>query len=119
VTPAHDEIAVLAMGVACLIVVLGWTAAVVLTIVFMRRRLRRLEAQGPREDNELRFLFYAASVFFWPAALGCTIVFMREPKSARTGFVCGVLGLVHVSAIVLLTCAGMFALAIYRPHWLP
>jgi hypothetical protein len=46
-------------------------------------------------------------------------VFLREPKSARTGMVCGVLGLVHVSAIVLLTCAGMFALAVYRPHWLP
>ena len=112
-------VTVLAMGIACVVVLLGWAVAVVLTIVFMNRRVRRLEATTPRAGSELALLFYALSVFFWPAALVCTILFLREAKTAHQGRVCGILGLVQVSVVVVLTCVGMFALAVYRPDWLP
>ena len=110
---------VLAMGIACVIVLLGWTVAVVLAIVFMNRRVRRLEATGRRAGSELALLFYAVSACFWPGALVCTILFLREAKTAHQGRVCGIIGLAQVSLIVLLTCVGMFALAVYRPDWLP
>jgi hypothetical protein len=35
------------------------------------------------------------------------------------GRICGIVGLGHVSLIVLLTCVGMFLLALFAPGWLP
>jgi hypothetical protein len=111
----------LAMAIACCIVIAGWAVAAGLLVVFLNRRVRRLEAAapGPYPRDDIALLYYALSALVWVAALVLTIVLMREAKTARSGRVCGVIGVVHISLIVLLTCAGMIALAWLRPDWLP
>ncbi|MFO0760291.1 MAG: hypothetical protein U0359_27665 [Byssovorax sp.] len=115
-----NGITVLIMSIACGIVLLGWVAVVALLVVFLNRRVARIEAASPTppggSENDL--LFYALSIFFWPAALVCAVHFMKDAKTARMARTCGVLGLVHVSAIVIATCAGMIAVAAYLPEWL-
>ena len=116
-----DDVKILSMGIACLIVMVGWLIAAALIAVFLGRRVERVEREhGPQPDKqEIRFLFYALSVFVGLGAIVCTILFLQDPKTVRRGRVCGLLGVAHISAIVALTCAGMFALAWYNPSILP
>ena len=116
-----DDTKLLAMGISCLIVLIGWAIGAALTIRFLNRRVRRLEEQAaaPARSDSMAPLYYVMSLFFWPASLGFTIHFLRSAERARIGRLCGVLGIVQISALVLLTCAGMFALAWYRPDLLP
>ena len=112
---ADRDIAILATGIACLIVLAGWTVLAVLLVVFMNRRVRKLEAQapGPHPSDDVALLYYGVSAIFSPAALAFAIVFLREARTARQGRICGIIGVVHVSLIVLGTCIGMFLLALF------
>lgn len=123
---ADKDILLLATGIACLVVAVGWTVAAALVTVFLNRRVKRLLAEDTQcrahategSSNDLAFLYYACSALFWPGALVCSILFLREAKTVRMGRVCAVIGLAHVSVIVYLTCAGMFVLALHAPRWL-
>jgi hypothetical protein len=119
----HEDhgLLVLAMGIACVIVLAGWTVMAVLLGVFMSRRVRKLEAAapGPYPREDIALLYYGISALFSPAALAFAIIFLREARTARQGRICGIIGLGHVSLIVLLTCVGMFLLALFAPGWLP
>lgn len=113
--------AVVIMGIACTVVLLGWCVAVALVVVFVQRRVRRMEAEhgGPlpaAPDGAL--LFYALGVFFWPAAFVAGVHFLREARSARQGRNCVIIGLLDISVIVVLTCAAMVVLAYKLPHLL-
>ncbi len=113
---------VLIMSIACFVVTAGWAAVFVLAVIFINRRVARLESEHPHEvaeKNDMALLLYALCIFFWPAGFLLGFYFMQHAKSARTGRVCAILGLVDISVIVVLTCAGMIALAIFAPQWLP
>lgn len=113
---------VLPMAIAAFIVMAGWLVAVVLVLVFLNMRVRRLEREHPGEPgerNELAFLVYALSVFFWPAAFIVGGYFLMKPATARQGRVCVILGLVDISVIVVLTCIAMVLLALFAPEILP
>ena len=111
-----------AMVTACFIVIAAWVAVVVLSVIFINRRTARIEREQPGvepKDDELAFLYYALSIFFWPAAFILGVAFMREARTVRIGRICAILGLVDISVIVLLTCIGMVAVAAYAPELLP
>lgn len=113
---------VVILAIASFVVLASWIAACVLFVLFLNRRVARLERENPGvepEDSELAFLFYALSLFFWPAALLLGIHFMSKVETVRIGRVCAILGLVDVSVIVLLTCAGLVILAAVAPDLLP
>lgn len=115
-------ISILAMALVAFIVMAGWFVAVVLVLVFLNRRVKRLEREHPEvvgEKNEAAFLMYALSVFFWPAAFILGVYFLLKPGTARQGRVCVILGLVDISVVVVLTCIGMVALAWFAPELLP
>jgi hypothetical protein len=112
-------IAPLIVGIACLIVILGWAAVVLLGIAFLNRHLRSMaDAQGQLPNApDYALLLYALSLFFWPAAFLLGFIYIREHQTARMGRVCLILGLVVISLVVLLTCAGIFAFALYSPQF--
>lgn len=113
---------VLIMSIACLIVVVGWAVVFVVAVIFLNKRVatvERMQPHQPAEKNEMALLLYALCVFFWPAGFLLGFYFLKEARSARMGRVCAILGLVDISVIVILTCAGMIALAIFAPQWLP
>ncbi len=114
-------VSLIIMLIACIIVCGGWFAAAGLVLVFVQRRVKRLVAQDPQgaaEPPDSALLFYALSVFFWPAGFLCGAYFLKRAKTARQGRTCVVIGLVYISAIVLLTCAGMTAMAWFFPGML-
>lgn len=114
------DMSVVVMVIASGIVLLGWAVAVVLLTLLMNRTVRDAEAREPglfaSQPHDL--LFYALSVVFWPAALVCCVHFIKQPKTARMGRMCGLLGLAHVSLIVVATCFAMIAFVSYLPGWL-
>ncbi|MFH1463487.1 MAG: hypothetical protein ABIO70_03795 [Pseudomonadota bacterium] len=112
---------VLIMIVACVIVCLGWFAAAGLVLLFVQRRVKRLIAEDPAgaaEPPDSALLFYALSVFFWPAGFVCGAYFLKGAKTARQGRTCVAIGLGYISVITLLTCAGMVAVAWFFPGML-
>ncbi len=119
----HEDhgLLILATGIAGMIVLAGWTVLAVLLVVFMNRRVRKLEAAapGPYPREDIALLYYGISALLSVAALAFAIIFLREARTARQGRTCGIIGVVHVSVIVLLTCVGMFLLALFAPGWLP
>lgn len=109
------------MLVACVIVCGGWFAAAALVLLFVHRRVKRLVADDPAgaaEPPDSALLFYALSVFFWPAGFLCGAYFLKRAKTARQGRTCVIIGLAYISVIVLLTCAGMAAAAWFFPGML-
>ena len=113
---------VLIMSISCSIVMVGWAAVFVVSVILLNRRvatLRRLHPGQPPEKNELALLLYALCILFWPAGFILGLYFLREARSAHTGRICAILGLVDISVIVVLTCAGMVAVAVFAPEWLP
>lgn len=119
-------IAQAAMVAAACIVLLTWLVTAALVLLYANRRVQRLEAQssasaGPPSASpgaDMHLLFYALSVFFWPAALILGVYLLREPASARAGRICIVIGLAVLTLIVALTCAGMVVLAFVAPDLL-
>lgn len=113
---------VLIMSIACFIVLVGWAVVVVIAVIVLNRKVASLEQQypyQPPEKNDMALLLYALCIFFWPAGFLLGFYFLREARSARTGRICAILGLLDISVIVVLTCAGMVALSVYAPQWLP
>jgi hypothetical protein len=109
------------MLVASAIVCVGWFAAAGLVLVFVQRRVKRLIAEDPAgaaEPPDSALLFYALSVFFWPAAFICGAYFLSRAKTARQGRTCIVIGLGYISVVTLLTCAGMVVATWFFPGWL-
>ncbi len=114
--------AVFAVVVAVFIVMAGWFVAAGLVVVFLNMRVKRLEREHPDDiggRNEGAFLMYALSILFYPAAFLVGAYFMLKPATVRMGRTCVVLGLVDISAVVVLTCIGMLVLAILAPDMLP
>ena len=110
------------MAVAVFIVMVGWFVAAGLAVVFLNMRVKRLEREHPDDagtKNEGAFLMYALSVLFYPAAFLVGAYFMMKPATVRMGRTCVVLGLVDISAIVVLTCVGMLVLTVLAPDLLP
>jgi hypothetical protein len=108
----------LIMLVACVIVCAGWFAAAGLVLLFVQRRVKRLIAEDPAgaaEPPDSALLFYALSVFFWPAAFVCGAYFLKGAKTARQGRTCILIGLGYITAVTLATCAGMMAAAWFFP----
>ncbi|MBW2261212.1 MAG: hypothetical protein JRG91_04495 [Deltaproteobacteria bacterium] len=113
---------ILPMAVAVVIVMAGWFVAAGLIVVFLNMRVKKLEREHTEEagqKNEGAFLMYALSVLFYPAAFLVGGYFMIKPATVRMGRTCVVLGLVDISAIVVLTCVGMLVLAVLAPDLLP
>src|ERR1700678_2294407 len=101
--PADEQgVLILATGVACVIVAVGWAVCAIILVVLMNRRVRKLEqaAPGPYPREDIALLYYAVSALFGVAAIPFTLLLMREARTARTGRTCGIVGIVHMSAIV-------------------
>ncbi len=118
---ASPVVSVVIMLIACVIVCAGWFAAAGLSLLFVNRKVAKLIAadpEGAAAPPDSALLFYALSVFFWPAGFLCGAYFLRQAKTARQGRTCVVIGLLYISSIVLLTCAGMVGLAWFFPEML-
>jgi len=110
----------LATVIAVIVVIAGWLAAAALTVVFVQRRVARLLAGVPPAERAARgsdfaLLLYGLSRSFWPAAFLVGAMLLRDPRRVRPGRVCIVLGLVEITGVVLLTCAGMLLLVFFAP----
>ncbi len=109
------------MVIACTVVMLGWAVAAGLVAYFVQRRVRRLESEHPDPippPPDSALLFYALSVFFWPAAFVSGVHFLGQARTARQGRNCVIIGLLDISVIVVLTCVAMMVLAYKVPHLL-
>jgi hypothetical protein len=118
---ASPIMSVVIMLIACAIVCLGWFAAAGLTLLFVNRKVKKLltiDPEGAAEPPDSALLFYALSVFFWPAGFLCGAYFLRQAKTAKQGRTCVVIGLLYITTIVLLTCAGMVGAAWFFPEML-
>jgi len=118
---ASPIMSLIIMIIACTIVCGGWFAAAGLVLLFVHKRVKRLVAEDPTgaaEPPDSALLFYALSVFFWPAGFLCGAYFLKHAKTARQGRTCVVIGLAYISAIVLLTCLGMTVMAWMFPGML-
>jgi len=110
------------VAIAVFIVTAGWFVAAGLVVLFLNMRVKRLEREHPDAaggKNEGALLMYALSILFYPAAFLVGAYFMLKPATVRMGRTCVVLGLVDISAVVVLTCIGMLALAVLAPDMLP
>jgi hypothetical protein len=115
-------VAPIIMTFACAIVLFGWLAAAGLIGVFVHRLVAKREAEHPEELAEApdsALLFYALSVFFWPAGFMAGAYFLKRARTARQGRNCVYIGLTYLTVIVVLTCAGMVAVSFMAPEWLP
>ncbi len=113
--------AIVIMLIACFIVCVGWFLAAGLVLLFVHKRVKRLTAEDPEgaaEPPDSALLFYALSVFFWPAGFLCGAYFLKAAKTARQGRNCVIIGLLYISSIVVLTCIGMTAMAWFFPGML-
>lgn len=118
--PQPDPIVIgLVFALASFLVAAGWFVAVALVWVFMRRKIaamRQEHGELPAPDTNA-LLFYALSVFFWPAGFVLGMMFLREPKTALQGRNCIAVGLADISVIVVLTCLGMTLVGFMAPEW--
>ena len=115
---ASPVMAVVIFAIASTIVCVGWFLAAALVLLFVHKRVKRLEREDPQEAAEApdsALLFYALSVFFWPAGFLCGAYFLKRARTARQGRTCVIIGLLYLSTIVLATCAGMVVLAWFFP----
>jgi hypothetical protein len=115
------------MAIACGITVLLFVAGSVVVFAMARRRLRRTIARHEAERSEgagaarelggiwdgIAPLWYAGTIVLGAVGIVAGFHLMREARTAKQGFVCVLLGIAHVIAIVLLTCAGLLALVHY------
>lgn len=118
---ASPLLSLMIMLIACFIVCLGWFAAAGLVVLFLNRRVKRLEADDPlgaAEPPDSALLFYALSVFFWPAAFVCGAYFLARAKTARQGRICVLIGLGTISLVTVLTCLGMVLMSWFFPGML-
>lgn len=118
---ASPVMALVIMLIACTIVCVGWFAAAGLVVVFVNRRVKTLIAQDPAgaaETPDSALLFYALSLFFWPAGFLCGAYFLKRARTAKQGRACVIIGLLYISAIVLLTCLGMVGMSWFFPGML-
>ena len=109
------------MLVACAIVCAGWFVAAGLVLLFVTKRVKKLELadpQGAAEPPDSALLFYALSVFFWPVAFVCGGYFLKRARTARQGRICVIIGLVYITLVTLLTCAGLAVAAWFYPGML-
>lgn len=112
---AEADVVRLSLAIACGIVALGSLTAAALVIVFLQRRLQRRLRESPEApaDHSLSLLMYAGSAVFWPVGVALTAT-LPEARTART---CGVIVVLHMTAIALATCGGVAALAAYADIW--
>src|SRR4051812_8437660 len=72
---------------SALISALLWTAGAALALYFIWRRSGRVRAADPEAakapTDPQAPLFYLLSAFFWPVALVCSVLFLREPSKAK------------------------------------
>jgi hypothetical protein len=115
-TPALDP-AVFAISavLASLIVAGGWAACVVLSWMYLNKRLDALrETHGELPAPEATaLLLYGLCLVFWPAGFGLGIHFLPKPESARLGRNCILVALANISVIVLATCGSVAAAALW------
>lgn len=96
------------LGIA--IALAGWTAAAVVGIIALNRRVRRMELEHPEELSApvpSALLFYALSLLFWPAAFITGAYLLQRTPTAAQGRVCVLIGIGNISVITLLTCLAM------------
>lgn len=94
---------------ASLLVAGGWTVALVLVWLWLRKRMAALEqAHGPLPDPDGNsLLIYAISVLFWPAALGLGFYFLPKPETAKQGRTALLIAMGHFSIITYAVCLAM------------
>lgn len=105
------------LGIA--IVLVGWTVALALVVVFVNRKVRKMEADHPAEvgsEVPSALLFYALSVLFWPAGFIAGIYLLQRTATARQGRNCVFIGLADITVITVLTCVAMVVLALVAPQ---
>jgi hypothetical protein len=85
-------------------------------IAAVAKRLIAEDPAGAAEPPDSALLFYALSVFFWPAGFICGAYFLKRAKTARQGRTCVVIGLAYLSAVTVATCIGMVAFAWFFPQ---
>jgi len=74
--------------------------------------VRRRDPAGAAQPGEsLAFLFYLLSAVFWVAALVCSIMFLRNARTARAGAICGTLGVAQVVLIAWGVCIPIIVFA--------
>lgn len=120
--PAGREATILLLATiaADLIVLIGFVVASFFVVKLVDGRVERALQRPPTGPGpgDLKLLAYAASVLFWPAALGFGLTWLNKAESAREGRVCLLLGLAHLGLAVLAAIAIVTGVAIAMPGWL-
>jgi hypothetical protein len=117
--PAVDPFFGFIVAFASLIVVVTWLVAAGLVWLFLRRKveqMRKEHGELPKADATA-LLFYALSVFFWPAGFVLGAVFLGKPATALQGRNCILITLADLSLVVVLTCIGMTVAGFLAPGW--
>lgn len=94
---------------ASLIVAGGWTIALVLVVMWLRKRMAAMEQEhGALPDPDSSGLpIYALSVLFWPAALGLGFSLLPKPQTPKQGRAALLIALGHFSVITYAVCLAM------------
>ncbi|MFT5586240.1 MAG: hypothetical protein ACI9VR_003837 [Cognaticolwellia sp.] len=115
-TALDPAIFALSAVLASLIVAGGWAACMVLSWMYLSKRLAALEESHGELPAPMAnaLLLYGLSILFWPAGFALGLYFLPKPESARLGRNCILVGLANISVIVLATCAGVASIALWR-----
>jgi hypothetical protein len=115
-----DDVIALIVASALTLLIFNVGGAVLVWIVWRaERRIRAREPELQPQRDSLAPLYYVLSLLLWPASLTLCLMFMRSARTARTGAICGTLGVAQVMAIAWGVCAIVALFARDIVPWLP
>ena len=91
--------------IASIIVMGGWIIAAYFIVRYVNRKVNAITDQIYEEVGAIKYLIYAVSVLFWPAALVFGIYFLSKGKDAKVGRICIFILLGTVTICFMISCA--------------
>ncbi len=111
-----------AMGIACTLVLFGWSAIAGISAFLIRARVKKVTAGLPdeqtREPAQAKWALYLMSALMWPAALGLGFWLSMKPNTARAGAVCLYLFLAYITFSVLVAVGLVAGVSIFATDWM-
>jgi hypothetical protein len=112
----------IATTIALLLVSGGWLvvggAAALGVRAVKRRQVAGLDPAETTEPGGLKYLLYAVSFLFWPAAAAIGAYLISKPRSAPAGAMCLYILLAYFTLSVVIAVVGMGVVAVVRPEWI-
>jgi hypothetical protein len=105
------------LTISCAITFALFLGASVIVLIFARRRFRVTAALHPTSLGSawggMAPLWYAGTIAVGLVGIVAGFILMKDPKTARQGYVCVALGVAHMLVLVIATCAALLVLAAY------